>query len=158
MTRALGLLALAVALAVGAAAPAAGSERHPTLAELEREVVCPTCRTTLDQSSSPVADRMRRFIVRRIAAGDTKSEIKRDLVRRFGPRVVQPAPPRRASTCSRGCSRSAASSRPRPWSAPRRGAGAGGATAARPTTSRSTTSSNGGSTRNCSTSARSRPC
>ena len=52
------VLALA-ALAVGG--PAAASESKPTLAEIESEVVCPTCHTTLDQSSSPVANRMRDF-------------------------------------------------------------------------------------------------
>ena len=87
-------LAAAAALlaAIAVAAPAGASERHPTLTELEREVVCPTCRTTLDQSTSPIAERMRGFIARRIAAGDTKSEIKRKLVAEFGPRVVEPAP------------------------------------------------------------------
>ena len=88
-------LALLAAAAFVLAAPAAASEARPTLAELESEIVCPTCRTTLDQSSSPIAERMRRFIRARIAAGDTKSEIKRELVRQFGPRVVEPAPPKR---------------------------------------------------------------
>ena len=60
------------------AAPALASERHPTLGELEGEVMCPTCKTTLDQSSAPIADRIRQFISARIAAGDTKSEIKRE--------------------------------------------------------------------------------
>ena len=87
------LVILGVALAV--AMPAGASERRPTLTELESEIVCPTCRTTLDQSSSPVAERMRTLIRARIAAGDTKSEIKAELVRQFGPRVVQTAPPRR---------------------------------------------------------------
>ena len=37
-------------------APAAlASEEHPTQAELEGELVCPTCHTTLDQSNAPVA-------------------------------------------------------------------------------------------------------
>ena len=35
--------------------------------------MCPTCKTTLDQSSAPIADRIRQFISARIAAGDTKS-------------------------------------------------------------------------------------
>jgi len=70
------------------AAPAAASERHPTLGELEGEVMCPTCKTTLDQSTAPIADRIRQFISARIAAGDTKSEIKRKLVLQFGPAVL----------------------------------------------------------------------
>jgi cytochrome c-type biogenesis protein CcmH len=75
-------------------APAATSEEKPTLAELEREIVCPTCNTTLEMSRSPIADRMRGFIRRRIAAGDTKSEIKDALVADFGDEVLA-APPAR---------------------------------------------------------------
>jgi cytochrome c-type biogenesis protein CcmH len=81
--------ALAVALAALALAPAAlASEQHPTQAELEGELVCPTCHTTLDQSNAPVAERMKQFVARRIAAGDTKSEIKGQLVAQFGRGVL----------------------------------------------------------------------
>lgn len=83
----LGLLALALAPA------ALASEAHPTQGELERELVCPTCKTTLDQSNAPVALRMKRFIAARIAAGDSKSEIKDQLVAQFG-RGVLAAPER----------------------------------------------------------------
>jgi cytochrome c-type biogenesis protein CcmH len=76
------------------AAPAAASEQRPTLAELERELVCPTCKTTLQMSNAPVAERMRAFIRQRIAAGDTKSEIKDKLVAQFGESVLA-APPAR---------------------------------------------------------------
>jgi cytochrome c-type biogenesis protein CcmH len=87
--------AAAIALAVcTVASPAFASEAKPTLAELETEVVCPTCHTTLDQSSAPVADRLRAFIRVRIAAGDTKSEIKDKLVAQFGEQVLA-APPKR---------------------------------------------------------------
>ena len=87
-------LLVAVAAALALAAPAAAAEERPTLADLEDEIVCPTCRTTLDQSAAPIAERMRRVIRARIAAGDSKAEIKAKLVRDFGPGVVQPAPPR----------------------------------------------------------------
>ena len=70
------------------AAPALASDRHPTLGELEGEVMCPTCKTTLDQSTAPIADRIRQFISARIAAGDTKREIERKLVAQFGPAVL----------------------------------------------------------------------
>ncbi len=86
----LALLALTLALA----APAAASEEHPTLAELENEIICPTCHTTLALSSSPIAERMRAFISERIAAGDTKSEIKASLVAEFGEGVLA-APPKK---------------------------------------------------------------
>jgi cytochrome c-type biogenesis protein CcmH len=86
------VLVTALLLASGGAALA--SEERPTLAELEREVICPTCHTTLALSSSPIAERMRAFIARRIAAGDTKSEIKDQLVAQFGEAVLA-APPAR---------------------------------------------------------------
>ena len=89
------------------AAPASASEERPTLAELETEVICPTCHTTLDQSSAPVAQRMRAFIRSRIAAGDTKSEIKNRLVVQFGEQVLA-SPPRRGSRSTRTCSSSSA--------------------------------------------------
>ena len=56
--------------------------------------MCPTCHTTLDMSSSPIAARMRVYIRRWIAAGETKSEIKRKLVAQFGEGVLA-APPKR---------------------------------------------------------------
>jgi cytochrome c-type biogenesis protein CcmH len=91
MRRALACLTLLLALV--AAAPAAASEEHPTLAELEQELICPTCHSLLALSNAPVADRMRAFIRARIAAGDTKSEIKDQLVAQFGESVLA-APPK----------------------------------------------------------------
>jgi cytochrome c-type biogenesis protein CcmH len=87
------LLAAAV-LALALAAPALASEAHPTLAELEGEVMCPICHTTLDQSNSAAAQRIKAFIVRRIRAGDTKSEIKTRLVSDFGPAILAEPPKR----------------------------------------------------------------
>ena len=83
---------LVAVLALAGAALAAPSP--PTLADLEDEIMCPTCGTTLDQSSSPIALRMKDFIARRIAAGDSKGEIKGALVAEFGEEVLA-APPRR---------------------------------------------------------------
>jgi cytochrome c-type biogenesis protein CcmH len=85
MTRRL-LSVAAVALAL--AAPAAAGERNPTLPELEREVMCPTCNSLLELSQSPISERMRVFIRHRISAGDTKSEIKQKLVAEFGEAVL----------------------------------------------------------------------
>lgn len=73
------LVTLVLALAV--AAP-------PTLSDIEDEVVCPTCEVTLDQSDAPIAERMRAYIRERIEAGDSKEEIKAQLVAQFGPRVL----------------------------------------------------------------------
>ena len=74
------------------AAPALASDAHPTLAELEGEVMCPICKTTLDQSNSAAAQRIKAFIVRRIRAGDSKSEIERRLVDDFGPAILAQPP------------------------------------------------------------------
>ena len=92
MTRALAALAAVVALAAPGAA--AASDQHPTLADLEDEVMCPTCHTALELSSAPAADRIRAFIRREIAAGKTKSEIKASLVDQFGEAILA-APPTR---------------------------------------------------------------
>jgi cytochrome c-type biogenesis protein CcmH len=73
--------------------PAArASERHPSLAELEGEVMCPVCETTLDQSGSPAAQQIKRVIANRIAAGDTKTQIKDRLVAEYGDAILA-APP-----------------------------------------------------------------
>ena len=79
-------------VALALVAPAAASEQRPTAAELESELVCPVCETTLDTSNAPVALRMKAFIRERIAAGDTKSEIKAALVDQFGPAVLAVPP------------------------------------------------------------------
>lgn len=85
--------ALVAALALALATSAWASEQRPTSAELESEIVCPICDTTLDTSNAEIARRMKMFIRVRIAAGDTKSEIKDSLVEQFGPRVLA-VPPR----------------------------------------------------------------
>jgi cytochrome c-type biogenesis protein CcmH len=89
VTRPLAVVALALALAGPAAA-----QPCATLEDLQDEVICPTCNTTLEMSSSPVAARMRAFIRERIAAGDSKEEIKARLVAEFGEGVLA-APPKR---------------------------------------------------------------
>jgi cytochrome c-type biogenesis protein CcmH len=86
--------ALLVLVATLALAPAAAAgESHPTLGELEGEVMCPVCGTTLDQSNSPAAVQIKRLIARRIAAGDTKNEIKDRLVAEYGDAILA-APPK----------------------------------------------------------------
>jgi cytochrome c-type biogenesis protein CcmH len=76
------------------AAPAAASELKPTPSELESELVCPVCETTLDSSDAAVARQMKARIRERIAAGDTKSEIKAYFVDQFGTGVLA-VPPRK---------------------------------------------------------------
>ena len=84
---------LVFAFALLAPAAALASEESPTLAELEREVMCPICATPLELSNSPAADQIRREIERGIAAGKTKAEIKAELVAQFGEGILA-APPR----------------------------------------------------------------
>jgi cytochrome c-type biogenesis protein CcmH len=84
------LLALAC-LFVPAAAFA--SEQHPTQNEMESELMCPVCGSTLDQSDSTVAQMMKMVVAHRIAAGDTKSQIENQMVARFGEAVLA-APPK----------------------------------------------------------------
>jgi cytochrome c-type biogenesis protein CcmH len=84
------ILAAAALVVVGTAR---ASEERPTLAELEGEVMCPLCNTTLELSQSPAADQIRRLIRRDIAAGKTKSEIKAGLVAQFGEGILA-APPK----------------------------------------------------------------
>jgi cytochrome c-type biogenesis protein CcmH len=83
-----------LAAALLLAAPAAASEQHPTLNELENQIMCPVCAgETLAQSDSPAAAQVKRYIQGRIAAGDTRSQIKRELVAQYGTRILA-APPR----------------------------------------------------------------
>ena len=84
--------ALVLAAALAAAGPARGSERHPTLSELEPELMCLVCHEPLDQSTSPFADRERALIRKYIAEGYTKSEIKQKFVDQFGVQILA-APP-----------------------------------------------------------------
>jgi cytochrome c-type biogenesis protein CcmH len=84
----------AALVALGLAAPALASESHPTLAELESRVMCPVCKTTLDQSNSAAAQRIEAVISQKIAAGETRSQIEQELVEQFGPAILA-APPRR---------------------------------------------------------------
>ena len=80
-----------VALALTGSVAAAG---RPVQADLEAEIVCPTCKTTLDQSSAPIATRMKTYIRDRVAAGDSAAEIKAQLVDQFGPAVLAEPPKR----------------------------------------------------------------
>lgn len=86
-TRAASALVCVLALAL-LAVPAGRAADPPRAADLEAELVCPVCETTLDQSDAPIARRMKLFIRERIAAGDTEREIKDALVAEFGPGVL----------------------------------------------------------------------
>jgi cytochrome c-type biogenesis protein CcmH len=85
--RALAALSMSALLAL---APAAASAAEPraSLADIEDEVMCPICGTTLELSGAPQADRERELIRRLIAEGRTKEEIKDVLVAEYGPDVL----------------------------------------------------------------------
>jgi cytochrome c-type biogenesis protein CcmH len=81
-------------LALVLAAPAVASEQHPTLAELEGQLMCPICEgETLAQSDSAPAQQIKAYIQRRIGQGATRSQIKQELVVMWGKRILA-APPR----------------------------------------------------------------
>jgi cytochrome c-type biogenesis protein CcmH len=82
---ALVLAAACVGIVLGAA-PAAAAP--PNAADLESEIVCPVCKSTLDMSNAEVAQRMKALIRDRIAEGWTEQQIKAELVDQFGARVL----------------------------------------------------------------------
>lgn len=88
------VLVVVVALALGmlgASGPGLAADR-PSAAELEGQLVCVTCKTTLDESDSPIARRMKAYIRRRIAQGATGQQIKDELVAQFGQEVLATPP------------------------------------------------------------------
>lgn len=86
------LLVAAVALVL--AAPALASEQHPTLFELEDQLMCPVCAgETLAQSDSLPAQRIKAHLQQRIRQGWTRSEIINEEVDIWGTRIL--AAPRR---------------------------------------------------------------
>ena len=81
-------LALGLLLALLLAPAALAAEPRTTLPDVEDEVMCVECGTALNVSTSPVADREREFIRRRIAEGRSKPEIKAALVDEYGAKVL----------------------------------------------------------------------
>lgn len=86
------VVAFVVALLAVTASVATVAAAAPSPSDLEAEFVCPTCKTTLDQSDSPIARRMKRMIRSSLAEGKTESEIRDELVAQFGPAVVAEPP------------------------------------------------------------------
>src|SRR4051795_5776707 len=86
------LLAALAATALLFVPAALASEQHPTLNELENEVMCPVCGTVLAQSDSPAAKAIERDIRARIARGWTKSQIKDSLVANYGEEILASPP------------------------------------------------------------------
>jgi cytochrome c-type biogenesis protein CcmH len=80
---------LLVALHAAVAVPAAPSTGvKTTLPAVESQAMCVTCKIPLTVAQSPQADRERAFIQRLIDAGLTEAQIRRALVREYGPAVL----------------------------------------------------------------------
>ena len=84
------LLALAIALApaAGTAAAQDAPAQKTTLYEIESQVMCVTCRTSLAVAGGPQAERQRELIRGLIAEGKTSEEIKTALVAEYGEAVL----------------------------------------------------------------------
>ena len=77
----LGVAALASPLAASAAA-------RPSLPEIERQVMCVTCKIPLNVAESPQANEERAYIQELIDEGQSESQIKSSLVEQYGPAVL----------------------------------------------------------------------
>jgi cytochrome c-type biogenesis protein CcmH len=82
MTLASLLLAAVFVTAAQAAAPRA------SLAEIEPQVMCVTCKIPLNVAVSPQANRERAFIQSLIDEGKDESQIKREMVAQYGSAVL----------------------------------------------------------------------
>ena len=88
MTRTLAVLVALALTAVPGAAAAAGCAKT-TVADLEDEVMCPVCGTTIGLAREAAqAKRERALIGRLIDSCRSKAEIKEALVTEFGPAVL----------------------------------------------------------------------
>ena len=81
-------LALAAALVLWLVPSAAGAEQHASLPQIERQVMCVTCKIPLNVAESPQADRERAYIRSLIESGQDEAQIKRALVSQYGASVL----------------------------------------------------------------------
>ena len=81
-----------VLFVVALLAATASAVAAPSPSDLEAELVCPTCKTTLDQSDAPIARKMKQVIRTRLSEGATEKQIKAELVAQFGPGVIAEPP------------------------------------------------------------------
>jgi cytochrome c-type biogenesis protein CcmH/NrfF len=81
-----------IAGALGAFRPGSAPEHHWTIAQLSTELMCPTCKTRLDQSDSPQANQIRRELGRLRARGESRTDAKRALESQYGSEVLADTP------------------------------------------------------------------
>ena len=94
---ALGLLAVLAAAALiagalGAFRPGSAPEHGWTIAQISTELMCPTCKTRLDQSTSPQANQIRRELGRMRARDESRTLVKRTLAAEYGTEVLADTP------------------------------------------------------------------
>jgi cytochrome c-type biogenesis protein CcmH len=83
------LLGAAAALACSLWAPgAAFATARTSLPQIERQVMCVTCKIPLNVAESPQADRQRAYIQELIDRGEGEAEVKRSLVGQYWPTVL----------------------------------------------------------------------
>jgi cytochrome c-type biogenesis protein CcmH len=83
-------LAAVAAAALLCAGPAAAACAQPktSLSYLEGQIMCPTCHTTLDQSDSQAAERIKVQIQQHIDRCETADQIRTALVANYGARIL----------------------------------------------------------------------
>jgi cytochrome c-type biogenesis protein CcmH len=89
------VLAFAIAVLLAGAAPAAACTPRTSVADLEDEVMCPVCGTSLAVArDAPLAQRERALIARLVRRCWSKPRIEAMLVAQFGPGVLALPPDR----------------------------------------------------------------
>jgi len=82
-------LSTLVAVLVLALAPAASAAGHrAALTQIERQVMCVTCKIPLNVAQSPQADRERAYIQSLIDEGKDEAQVKSALVAQYGSTVL----------------------------------------------------------------------
>jgi cytochrome c-type biogenesis protein CcmH len=86
------LILVTSGLIAPAVTPAAATHPRASLLDVENDVMCVVCNEPLSVSDSPEAYQERNFIRKRIAQGETKGQIERQLVVQYGPGVLGKPP------------------------------------------------------------------
>ena len=82
------LLAALLVTACALAPARALAQARTSLPQIERQVMCVTCKIPLNVAESPQADRERAYIQELIDRGQSEAEVKRSLVGQYGPTVL----------------------------------------------------------------------
>lgn len=90
MRRLAARVAIVVLAMAGASAASshAAAKPHVSLALIERQAMCVTCKVALNESQSPQANLEREYIRSLIYQGDGEARIKRLLVAQYGPTAL----------------------------------------------------------------------